>query len=144
MPELDVDEVAGALRVSFGLVVRRFRQLPISPALTMPEISALARLDRHGPGTSSDLAKIEEIRPQSMGVTLGKLLDKGLVVREADPTDGRRVLLSLTETGRRVLNDRRAQRTEKLAQALAAHFTPDELAQLAAVTPLIERLASSL
>jgi DNA-binding MarR family transcriptional regulator len=141
---VDVDEVAGALRVSFGLLFRRLKQLPITSDLTMSEISALARLDRYGPATSSDLAKIEQISPQSMSVTVGKLLERSLVARAADPDDGRRVVLSLTDAGRRVLNDRRSQRTERMAAALAEHFDADELAQLYAVSPLIERLAHSV
>ena len=43
---LDVNEVAGALRVSIGLLMRRMRQLKAAGEITLPESSALARLDR--------------------------------------------------------------------------------------------------
>ena len=114
----DVHEVAAALRVSIGLLVRRLRQVPAAGELTMPETSALARLDRGGPATSGALAKQEQISPQSMGATLAALEARGLVERGPDPDDGRRVVLTITDAGRQVLRDKRNARTEQLARAL--------------------------
>ena len=142
--EPDVGDVAAALRESIGLLLRRMRQRAPEGELTLPESAAMTRLSRCGPTTSSALAKLEQISPQSMGATLAGLEARGLVARHADPQDGRRVVLSVTEAGQQVLQDKRNARTEQLAQALAARFTPDELRQLAAVAPLLERLAQSI
>jgi DNA-binding MarR family transcriptional regulator len=145
MPEdPEVNDVAAALRVSIGLLLRRLRQAQAEGELTLPESSALTRLDRGGPATSSALAKLEQISPQSMGATLGALEARGLVERQPDPQDGRRVVLSVTDTGRQVLRDKRNARTEQLAQALSTGFTPAELKQLMAAVPLLERLAQSI
>src|SRR5262252_704286 len=145
MPEApDVHEVASALRVSIGLLLRRLRQVQADGELTLPESSALTRLDRGGPATSSALARLEQISPQSMGATLSALEARGLVERRPDPGDGRRVLLSVTGGGRQVLQNRRNARTEQLAKALAAGFTPSEVRQLEAAAPLLERLAQSI
>ena len=94
-------EVAAALRMSIGLLLRRMRQVRVEGELTVPETSALTRLDRSGPATSSALARLEQISPQSMGATLAALEARGLVERHPDPQDGRRVVLSVTEAGRR-------------------------------------------
>ena len=142
--ESDVDEVAGALRVSIGLFVRQLRQVQAEGELTLPETSALARLDRGGPTTSAALARLEQISPQSMGAPLGALEARGLVERRPAPGDGRRVVLSLTEAGLETLRNRRNERTEQLARALATGFTRSELKRLMAVAPLIERLAQSI
>jgi DNA-binding MarR family transcriptional regulator len=142
--EPDVDAVAAALRVSIGLFVRQLRQVQAEGELTLPETSALARLDRGGPATSAALARLEQISPQSMGATLGALEARGLVERRADPGDGRRVVMSLTEAGLQALRNRRNERTGQLARALAIGFTRSELKQLMAVAPLIERLAQSI
>jgi len=95
--DIDVRGVAAALRVSIGLLLRRMRQARVEGELTVPETSALARLDRSGPATSSALAKLEQISPQSMGATLSALEARGLVGRGPDAQDGRRVVLSVTE-----------------------------------------------
>src|ERR1700759_2761833 len=123
--ELDVGDVAVELRESVSLLLRRMRQT--SPGgLKLPENAALARLNRCGPTTSSALAKLEQISPQSMGATLAGLEARGLVARHADPADGRRVLLSLTEAGQQGVPDQRNARTRQLADALAEKVTPDE------------------
>ena len=142
--EPDVSDVAVALRDSIGLLLRRMRQQQPDGALTLPEGAAMTRLNRGGPTTSSALAKLEQISPQSMGATLAGLEARGLVARHPDPADGRRVVLSVTEAGQRILQDKRNARTDQLAQALSARFTPDEIGQLAVAAPLLERLAQTI
>jgi DNA-binding MarR family transcriptional regulator len=145
MPDdLDVNDVAAALRESIGLLLRRLRQVPAEGELTLPESAALTRLNRGGPATSSALAKLEQISPQSMGSTLAGLEARGLVERHPDPGDGRRVVLSISQAGRRLVHDKRNARTELLARALSAGFTPTEIGQLRAAAPLLERLAQNI
>ena len=142
--EPDVSDVAVALRDSIGLLLRRMRQQRPDGALTLPEGAAMTRLNRGGPTTSSALAKLEQISPQSMGATLAGLEARGLVARHPDPEDGRRVVLSVTEAGQQILLDKRNARTDQLAQALSAGFTADEIRQLAVAAPLLERLAQTI
>jgi DNA-binding MarR family transcriptional regulator len=141
--EPDIGQVAGALFVSVGLLRRQLRQQRVPGDLTFPETAALARLDRGGPATSAELARQEQISPQSMGATLGALEKRGLIARSPDPNDGRCVVLALTESGRAALSERRRARVDQLAQGLAG-FSPAELEQLHAAAPLIERLAQRL
>jgi len=103
-----------------------------------------SRLDRGGPTTSSVLAKLEQITPQSMGTTLANLEARGLVERRPDPEDGRQAVISVTDAGLQVLRNRRNARTELLAQALSTGFTRSELERLMAVAPLLERLAQNI
>jgi DNA-binding MarR family transcriptional regulator len=140
----DVDRVAAALQLSIGLLLRRLRQLKAVGELTLPESAALARLDRAGPAAAGELARQEQISPQSMGATLAALEARGLTERSSDPHDGRRILLSVTAAGRSMLRDRRTVRTQQLARALAGGFTAAELDQLMAAAPLLERLAQSI
>lgn len=142
--ESDIDQIAAALRVSIGLLLRRLRQVQPAGELTLPESAALTRLDRGGPTTPGALARLEQITPQSMGATLAALEARGLIERRPDPEDGRRAVMSVTQTGLRVLRDRRNARTQQLAHALSNGFTPTELEQLMAAAPLLERLAESI
>ncbi len=142
--EPDVAEIASALRVSIGLLLRRLRQVQDDGGLTLPESAALARLDRGGPATPGELARLEQISPQSMGATVAALEARGLVGRQRDPADGRRAVLSLTPAGLDVLRTRRDARAQRLAQALSAGFTPGEQRLLREATPLLERLAQCI
>jgi len=139
----DTHVVASQLQVSLGLLIRRLRATANPGGATLPEISALARLDRGGPTTAGELAKLEQISPQSMGATIAALESRALLIRESDPADGRRSMLSITAAGRQILNDRRSARANALADALTSEFTPAELELFRAITPLIERLAHS-
>jgi DNA-binding MarR family transcriptional regulator len=142
--DIRIEDVAAALHVSIGLLRRQLGQRPVEGELTTPETAALARIDRGGPTTASALAKLEQISPQSMGATLGGLEGRGLVERNPDSQDGRRVVLSITEAGIEALRLRRNARAEQLAQALSGGFTRSELKHLMAAAPLIERLAQNL
>src|ERR1700733_763239 len=107
MPQgLGVDDVAAALQMSIGLFIRQLRQMQAEGDLSLPEASALKRLDRSGPASVTELAKVEQISVQSMGTTLGTLEARGLIERHPHPSDGRRSVLSITESGRRVLGDK--------------------------------------
>ena len=140
----DVEQVAAALRLSIGLLLRQLRQAPVPGELTMPESAALARLDRGGPATASTLARLEQISPQSMGATLAGLEARGLAERRPDPQDGRRAVMSVSEAGRQALHSKRSAKTQHMARALSAGFTPAELRTLMAAAPLLERLAQSI
>jgi DNA-binding MarR family transcriptional regulator len=142
--EHEAHEVAGALRVGIGSLVRRLRQVHPDGGLSMSESAALARLDREGPTTSSALAKLEQITPQSMGVILSALESRGLVARRADPNDGRRIVMSLTRAGRDCVLRRRDASTEVIARSLTSNFSATEVAQLRTAAALIERLARAL
>ena len=138
------EEVAAALRVAAGNLYRRLKQSPFHGEATLAETSTLGRLERNGPATSSDLARADHISPQSMGVTVAALEERGLIERSRDPLDGRRVVLSITEAGRQVVHDKRGARTAMIAAALRDGFTETELGQLLAAAPLIQRLAEKL
>ncbi len=142
--EIDVNRIAGTLRLSLGLLIRRLRQVKSRDELTLPEISVLARLDRDGPTTVTALAKLEQISAQSMGATLAALEARGLVARASDPGDGRRVVMSATDAGLEALQTGRNARLEALARALSTAFSPAELEKLRDAAPLIERLAQNI
>jgi DNA-binding MarR family transcriptional regulator len=136
-------QVAAELRPALSLLFRRIRQTLAPGDLTLPESSALGKLDRHGPATGAQLAKLEQISPQSIGATLQSLEAKKLITRAPDPADGRRVVLSLTDAGRGIVQSKRTARTEQLTRALA-RLSPEERATLLAAIPLLERLGTEL
>src|SRR5262245_37843625 len=122
-----VDELAAALYGGIGLLARRLRQAPVPGELTLPERSVLARLNRGGSATAAELARAEQITAQAMGVTLAGLERRGLVERRPDPDDGRRVILSLSQTGAELLRHKADVRARQLSSALSANFTEAEL-----------------
>jgi DNA-binding MarR family transcriptional regulator len=140
----DLLRAGNDLRVVLGRIVRRLRQAHVSGEVTLSELSVLSRLDREGSATPGSLASLERVRPQAMGATLTALEQRGMVGRAPDAGDGRRVLMSVTPAGRRVLVDRRSLNTRRMAEALAEGFSPAEQRRLISTLPLLERLADRL
>lgn len=144
MRSTQVADVATDLRIVIGGLLRRLRQHRDPGDPTVPEMTVLARLDRDGPTTSAELARREQISPQSMGATIATLCERGLLAREPDPTDGRRITLRPTPAGKRILTDRRNQRSRILAEAISTTLTDDEVATLARALPLLSRVVDAL
>jgi DNA-binding MarR family transcriptional regulator len=139
-----IARAAGDLRAVLGRLKRRLRQPDTADEITLPQASVLSRLLREGPRTSGALAIADHVRPQSMGATLAALEAQGLVVRSADPRDGRRVIMTLTTAGEQALQGARRLREERLGRAIADHLTAEEQQILIAALPLLDRLADVL
>src|SRR5215210_3125141 len=109
--------LASALAVSVMRLARRLRQ-ERDTDLTATQLSALGTIRRHGPLTIGALAAHERVQPPSMTRTVGCLLSLGMVSREAHPTDGRQVVVVLSEQGRTLLDTERRRRDAWLARRL--------------------------
>jgi DNA-binding MarR family transcriptional regulator len=134
---------AAELRATLGLLYRRLRQTREVGDLSLPESTALSRLDRQGPITAAELARLEQVSPQSIGATVQSLQDRRLIDRAPDPGDGRRMILSLTQAGRDSVYSKRTARTEQLTRALE-ELTADEQGQLIGAIPALRHLAEAL
>lgn len=136
--------IAGRLRVAIGAFNRRSREAAAMGDLTSPQLAALSRIDRLGPSTTAELARREQVTPQTMGATIASLERLGLVARASDAADARRSILTLTPAGQAAVREGRNALADKVAAVLRDSFTADEIAVLAAATPLIERLTDAL
>ncbi|WP_406454375.1 MarR family transcriptional regulator [Streptomyces sp. NBC_00876] len=137
------EEVANQLAAVVGRLLRRLRSSSSESLLTPAQRSVLARLDDGGPTTTAGLARAELVRPQSMRLTLGALEGQGLVERAPDPADGRKSVMSITDTGRATLAQVRAAKRNWLAEAVAAELDGAERRTVAEAAALIERLVGS-
>jgi len=130
-------ELATRLRLAVGRLARRIRLATNDiPPL---QLSALATLDKHGPLRSGELAQREAVTAPTMTRVLAALAERGLVVREADPTDARSVRVSLSPAGIDALTRIRSERTALLG-ARVARLTPEQRTALITALPALEAL----
>ena len=92
--------------------------------LELTHIAAMNTLARFGPMTPGELAAHEMVQPPSMSRVLASLEDRGLVVRAPHPTDGRQVIVALTDAGNTLIEEVRA-REAWLSQRLKALSNED-------------------
>jgi DNA-binding MarR family transcriptional regulator len=131
---------AADLRVLVSRLRRRFRDLYREDDLTASQMAVLGRLYSDGPSSTSDLAAAEHVRPQSMAATVAALDERGVIRRDPDPADGRRLLISLTDAGRATVHDTRRLRDEWLSRALQERYSDEERATIVEALALLERL----
>lgn len=136
------ETVVTRTRLVIGRLQRMLAQGSSGQELTSSQLSAIARIDEHGTLRLGELAALEAVAAPSLTRTIAPLTSGGLVAREPDPNDRRSSLLTLTDTGRSLLNDIRRERSAVLAERIA-RLSADERATLEAALPVLESLLKS-
>jgi len=118
-----------ALYAASGLVTRAYRPLLEPLGLTYPQYLVMLVLWERAPRTVGELGAELGLDSGTLTPLLKRMESAGLVRRERDPSDERRVQITLTEAGG-ALHDRALAIPETLACALA--LDPAELGDLRA------------
>ncbi|MEZ0069429.1 DNA-binding MarR family transcriptional regulator [Streptacidiphilus sp. MAP12-20] len=143
MPPTETAALASELHAVLGLLVRRTRAASGESGLTASQRSVAGRLLREGPATTADLARAEFVRPQSMRITVAALEERGLLLRSPHPTDGRQVLVELSDAGRATITGILRAKQDWLTAALDGTLDADQRATLAAALPVLRALAGA-
>jgi DNA-binding MarR family transcriptional regulator len=112
-------EIADRLHSAAIHILRRLRLEDVASGLSSPQLSALSVIVFAGPVTIGDLAAAEQVRPPTISRLVKGLEAQGLASRERDPEDARVQRISATAKGRRLLQEGRARRVERLAEQIA-------------------------
>lgn len=130
--------LANDLRLACMRISRRVR-FESTDIVAPHQFSVMARLEET-PRTPRELAGIERVSAPSMSRTVAALVERGLVLRADDPTDGRQVILSLTPEGARTLKHIRRRRDEWMASRIKGLST-EEREVLARASEILLRVA---
>jgi DNA-binding MarR family transcriptional regulator len=102
-----LDDIAEALPRRAVLLARLFlRHAALGVSRT--ELGVLYAASER-PARITDLAASEGVTQPAITLVVNHLVERGWVVRRDDPTDGRVVLVDITDAGRTAFNDIRAQ-----------------------------------
>ena len=138
MPQkrLDTLSIADRLRPVLLRVGRELRREAREVGVSPEQVSLLVAI-KYSPGIGvRELAARERVSPPALSNHIDRLERYGLVARTPSAEDRRRVGLTLTDEGRRVLRRVRSRRTAWLTTRLG-QLSADELAAIeAAVEPL--------
>jgi DNA-binding MarR family transcriptional regulator len=135
-----IPELASTLRPALLRLARVIRNQRVDATVSLNQLSALGMLRKHGPMSAGELAACERVQPPSMTKILMHLEQRGLVRREAHPTDRRQAIIAISEAGLELLDSERRSRNAWLVGHLA-QLTADERAQLREVVPILDKLA---
>ncbi len=140
----DVLRAADSLRRSTARLNRVLRRLRADHGVSAAKLSVLGRLHRAGgPLTAVDLARQENLQPQSLTRIIAELDELGLVRRRPDEGDRRQVLIEISDRGRELLVvDARAQNAW-LAAAIEEKLSGTEQGLLVLAISLLDRLGEA-
>lgn len=138
--DLDPDLSVGALTRAIENFNRYYIRLPTVQKLSFTTLSVLDTLAFGGPKRLTELVKTEQISQPGLTQLVTRLERDGLVERRPDPTDGRAVLVHITDSGRKIGQSRHEDRGRHLIP-LIAELTPAERQAIAAALPALTRLA---
>lgn len=131
------------LRAQVAALQRRIRaEAPTVEGLPRPALTVLAAVVRHPWTTPRDVATELHMTSSNVAAALRELEAGGLVGRDRDPDDGRRVQLTATAAGERVVTELFDEREGWLGRAVAACLDDDEQRLLLRAGALMERLAA--
>ncbi len=135
--------LAAELRTS---VMRLRRRLAVERhpdnRLSIGSMVVLGLLHRNDAQTVGELARAEKVQPPSMTRTVSCLEEGGYVTRRPHATDGRQVVVEITDLGRATLLADRERRDAWLAVHLA-RLTADERDALRRAAPILDRLSQA-
>ena len=119
----DVETVMVVARVLVGLSARSVAS--VEKVVTLPQLRVLVMVFDRAALSTGALANALGVHPSSASRLIERLVVAGLIDRSDNPADRRTVLLTLTPTGRalveRVMDHRRAAITEVLDRMPVVH-----------------------
>ncbi|HEY6730566.1 MAG TPA: MarR family transcriptional regulator [Solirubrobacterales bacterium] len=138
---IPLSERAAHLRIAIVRTARRLRQEAAAETsgLTPTSVAALATIERHGPMTPSEIAKVERVKRPTITRTLGCLEREGLIDRAPDPADGRSSLVSVNGAGRERLRRLRGRKNAYLARRMR-DLSAEEVETLERAAEILDRM----
>jgi len=136
---MDRFAIADKLHSAAIHLLRRLRAEDTATELSAPRLSALSVVVFAGPVALSDLAKAEQVRLPTISRLIKDLEREGLVRRMKVQDDARVQRVTATARGKKLLQEGRRRRIERLAADLA-ELSPAEWRVLGEAADLMERL----
>ncbi|HTJ10912.1 MAG TPA: MarR family transcriptional regulator [Dinghuibacter sp.] len=120
-------ELATGLRTQvsrLGKLLRR--ETRNDEQLSITERTTLSLIYDYGELLPGELAAMEKVTTQAMSQVLNRLLERGLIVRTTDEDDRRKVIVTLTDAGKKGVRQRLGEKEEWLTRTIAQKLNDRE------------------
>lgn len=131
-------ELSSSLRSVISILHKRLRkQMYTAETYSITEIETLGLLYRQSSLLPSQLAALTKVKTQSMSQVLNKMEEQNIIKRTPSKEDKRKTYISLTASGKKIIEKTRYERDLWLSNAIAGTCTLEERAILKkALVPL--------
>jgi len=118
------------------------KQASYTSSYSMTELETIGFISRNNNILASELASLTRITTQSMSQILKKFESQALIARTGSTDDKRKMHISLTPTGEKLVKQNRYERDAFLQKRIDL-LTDKEVALLEKVVPILEKLAAA-
>ncbi len=141
---MNTTELSSALRTAVSNLHKCLRKQTDSVKdYSMTEIETIAHLSRTASLLPTELAALTRITTQSMSQILKKMEEQGIIKRTPSKEDKRKVFISLTVTGKKLVEKVRYDRDEWLKNAIEKTLSGKEKELLAKALPVLYKLITT-
>src|SRR5689334_20395296 len=117
---MESQDAATRFRLEVLRLGRRIRQEKAVESVSDAQLDVATHLHDVGPETPGRLAELEGVSPPAINRTVNALVEAGYARRSADPEDGRRVQVELTDAGHALVEETRRRRNARMKAEFAA------------------------
>jgi DNA-binding MarR family transcriptional regulator len=138
---MNENEIAENLRVAISRLIKMLRaETKNEEMLSLTERSTLAQVLQHGKILPSVLASMEKVSNQSMSQTVNKLNRHGYIKKTVSGDDKRKVIVTITPAGKKLVEIKRHEKEEWLAKSITEKTTQKEKEILIQATRILTKL----
>jgi len=110
----------------------------------MTELQTISNIYRSPNMLPTELAALAHITPQSMSQILSKLEEQDLIKRVPSTSDKRKVFISITAAGKKLVEKTRLEGDAWLNEAIESTLTAKDKEQLLKTLPVLHKLIEVL
>jgi DNA-binding MarR family transcriptional regulator len=138
---MDTNELASSLRTAVSNLHKGLRKQADSvKEYSMTEVETIGHLFRSPSLLPTELAALTRITTQSMSQILKKLEEHGIIKRTPSKDDGRKVFISLTPFGKKMVEKVRYDKDEWLKGTIEKSLTEKEKELIIKALPILNKL----
>ncbi len=139
---MSTTELASSLRLVVSTLHKGLRKQASSvKEYSMTEVETIGHLFRSSSLLPTELATLTRIKTQSMSQILKKLEEQGIIKRTPSKDDKRKVFISLSPAGKKIVEKVRYDKDEWLKGVIEKSLTDKEKELLEKVLPVLSKLS---
>ncbi len=141
---MDTVSLTLSLRTAIASLHKTLRkQMAQTTVYSMTELETIGLIARHTTILPTELASLTRITTQSMSQILKKIEGQGIITRTPSEEDRRKVYVSLTSQGKKLVKDAQYHKDQYLHELIDQTLTSKEKDILAKAMPVLTKLATA-
>jgi DNA-binding MarR family transcriptional regulator len=140
MPLSDTDIATGFRSEMYRLLKVLRKETRNDELLSLTERSTLAQIYQHTEILPGELAAMEKVTTQGMSQIINHLLEMGYILKTPSAEDRRKVIVTLTDAGKKLVRQRQQEKQEWLSRRITEKLTLKEKQTLTDAIDILTKL----